>query len=310
MNEKIILAGGTGLIGRLLTAHFKDLGHEVVVLTRGRDRTANGVRYINWDPELPGSIHKQFEGALAVFGLNGASVDSRYTKARKWEILHSRIASTMAIGDAIKRCSTPPPIWIQLSTATIYRHAEDRPMDQFTGEIGSGFSVEVARTWEAVAEAQARELPDTRLVLLRSAMVLSRLGGVIPRLSSLTRLGMGGRDGRGEQFVSWIHGQDLVRAVQHIMDDPQASGLYDLAAPEPVRDRLLMEMLRAHLRPFIHFPKPKWMLEVGSFFLRTETELILKSRRVVPTRLLQEGFEFRYPGITSALVDLLGERKE
>lgn len=310
MKKKIILAGGTGLIGRLLAANFKELGHEIIVLTRGDDRLVNGITYRHCDPEDSDRIQECLQGAWAVIGLNGASVDSRYTKSRKWEIIHSRISSTIAIGDAIKRCSDPPEIWMQLSTATIYRHAEDRPMDQFTGEIGTGFSVEVARTWEAVANAAIQSgRKRTRLVLLRSAMVLSPLGGVLPTLASLTRIGLGGRHSSGEQFVSWIHGKDMVRAIEFIMRSPDAEGVYDLAAPEPVRDRMLMEALRAHLRPWIQFPKPKWMLEIGSFFMRTETELILKSRRVVPTRLLREGFQFQFPGITSALVDLLGRRR-
>ncbi len=311
MKKKIILAGGTGLIGRLLARHFRSEGYQVIVLTRGRDRSENGIEHVHWAPPGPIGLRDRLEGAAAVIGLNGASVDNRYTKANKWEIIHSRISSTIAIGDAIKRCIDPPELWIQLSTATIYRHAEDRPMDQFTGEIGNGFSVEVARTWEAVAQAALD--PDrkrTRLVLLRSAMVLSTLGGVLPRLAALTRIGLGGRHGSGEQFVSWIHGKDLVRAIEFIMHSQKAEGVYDLAAPEPVRDRMLMEALRAHIRPWVHFPKPKWMLEVGAFFMRTETELILKSRRVVPTRLLQEGFEFDLPGITSALVDLLGRKEQ
>jgi uncharacterized protein len=309
MNKTIVLAGGTGLIGRLLATHFLGDGYAVTVLTRGRDRSANGITYRHWDPDQPTGLRDVLEGAHAVVGLNGASVDSRYTAARQWKILHSRIASTLALGDALRQCTDPPRIWIQLGTATIYRHAEDRPMDQFTGDYGSGFSVEVARSWEAVAEAGARQLQRTRLVLLRSAMVLDMRGGVLPRLAALTRAGLGGRNGSGEQFVSWIHGEDLVRAVQFIMDRPEAAGVYDLAAPEPVRDRMLMEALRAHLRPWIHFPKPRWMLEIGAFLMRTETELILKSRRVVPARLRREGFVFRFPSITPALVDLLAGEK-
>ena len=309
MKKKIILAGGTGLIGRILARHFSSEGHQVIVLTRGRDRSENGIEYVHWDPGDPIGIRDRLEGAAAVIGLNGASVDSRYTPARKWEIIHSRIATTIAIGDAIGKCVDPPAVWLQLSTATIYRHAEDRPMDQYTGEIGTGFSVEVARTWEAVANAAIRgDRKRTRLVLLRSAMVLSTLGGVLPRLASLTRIGLGGRNGAGEQFVSWIHERDLARAIEFIMCSSGAEGIYDLAAPEPVRDRVLMEALRAHMHPPFHFPKPVWMLEIGAFLLRTETELILKSRRVVPTRLIGEGFEFDFPGITCALVDLLGRK--
>ena len=310
MKKKIILAGGTGLMGRILAPHFRNEGYTVIVLTRGKDRSVNGIDHVHWDPEKPKDIHQHLEGAQAVLGLNGATVDSRYTKARKWQIMHGRICSTIALGDAIAQCEHPPQVWVQLSTATIYRHAEDRTMDQFTGEIGSGFSVEVARTWEAVARAAARsDRERTRLVLLRSAMVLSPLGGVLPRLAQLARIGLGGRNASGEQFVSWIHGKDLVRAIGFLIGT-KAEGVYDLAAPEPVRDRVLMERIRAQVGAPFHFPKPEWMLELGAFLMRTETELILKSRRVVPTRLLREGFAFSFPGITSALVDLLGRKDD
>lgn len=303
MNKPIVLAGGSGLIGRLLARHYQALGHPVVVLTRSKAHKAHGVEYRTWDPEDPGDLHHHLEGAHAVIGLAGATVDRRYNAGGKWTILHSRLSSTLAIGDAILRCTDPPDTWVQLSTATIYRHAEDRAMDQFTGELGSGFSVEVARSWEAVTTSF--HLPRTRTALLRCAMVMSPLGGVLPRLVQLTRLGLGGQHGHGGQYVSWIHGTDLCAAVQHILDDPLGAGVYDLAAPEPTTDRYLMEQLRARFRPWIALPQPRWMLELGAWLLRTETELVLKSRRVVPTRLLQEGFRFRYPGITSALVDLL-----
>jgi len=307
MKKPIILAGGSGLIGRLLAQHFKAQGHPVVVLTRGRTKSASGVEYRTWDPETPGDMHLHLEGAHAVVGLAGATVDRRYNAKGKWEILHSRLSSTLAVGDAIARCIDPPELWLQLGTATIYRHAEDRPMDQYSGELGTGFSVEVARTWEAVA--QSIPLPKTRLAILRTAMVMSPLGGVLPRLVQLTRLGLGGRHASGDQYVSWIHGEDLCRAVQHIMDRPDATGIYDLAAPEPTRDGYLMAQLRARFKPWLALPQPKWMLELGAFLLRTESELILKSRRVVPTRLLREGFTFRYPGITSALMDLLQKQE-
>ncbi len=307
MNKPVILAGGSGLIGRLLAQHFKAQGYPVVVLTRGKARIVKNTEYRNWDPEMPGDLHQELEGAQAVIGLAGATVDRRYNATGKWEILHSRLSSTLAIGDAIGRCDEPPEVWIQLSTATIYRHAEDRPMDQYTGDLGIGFSVEVARSWEAAA--RSFKLPHTRLAILRSAMVMSPLGGVLPRLVQLTRIGLGGRHASGDQYVSWIHGHDLCCAVQHIVESPDAAGVYDLAAPEPTRDGYLMAQLRARFRPWLALPQPKWMIELGAFFLRTESELVLKSRRVVPTRLLREGFHFRYPGITSALMDLLQKRQ-
>ncbi|MCB0768919.1 MAG: TIGR01777 family oxidoreductase [Flavobacteriales bacterium] len=300
--KHIVLAGGTGLMGRILAEHFTRKGIPVIVLTRGKSVERNGVSYIQWDPERPRDLEQHLNGAQAVFGLNGAIVDRRYDAKGKWTILHSRLSSTLALGDALGRCSDPPEAWLQLSTATIYRHAEDRPMDQYTGDIGEGFSVEVARSWEAVANAFT--LPRTRLVLLRSAMVMSPLGGVLPRLVQLTKAGLGGKHASGEQYVSWIHADDLCGAVDHILAS-RTEGIYDLAAPEPTRDGYLMEQLRARHRPWIALPQPEWMLEFGAFFLRTETELILKSRRVVPTRLLKEGYRFKHPGITEAILDLL-----
>ena len=302
----IVLAGGTGLMGRILTAHFTAKGIAVIVLTRGKSTECNGVCHVQWDPEHPRDLEQHLNGAKAVIGLNGATVDRRYNAKGKWTILHSRLSSTLALGDAIKRCSDPPEAWLQLSTATIYRHAADRPMDQYSGEIGEGFSVEVARTWEAVANSF--ELSKTRTVLLRSAMVMSPLGGVLPRLVQLTRAGLGGKHASGEQFVSWIHADDLCSAIDHILRKDDASGVYDLAAPEPTRDGYLMEQLKARFRPLIALPQPRWLLQLGAYILGTETELILKSRRVVPTRLLREGFRFEHPGITEALVDLLGDR--
>jgi uncharacterized protein (TIGR01777 family) len=302
--KHIVLAGGTGLMGRLLAAHFSECNIPVIVLTRGKSEERNGITQVHWDPERPRDLEQHLNGAQAVIGLAGATVDRRYIAKGKWTIMHSRLSSTLALGDAIGRCSDPPDAWLQLSTATIYRHAEDRPMDQFTGELGEGFSVEVARSWEAVANSF--HLPRTRTALLRSAMVLSPAGGVLPRLVQLTRAGLGGKHGSGEQFVSWIHAQDLCRAIDHLLYRPTASGVYDIAAPEPTRDGYLMELLRARYRPLIALPQPRWLLELGACVLGTETELILKSRRVVPTRLLREGFRFAHPGITEALVDLLG----
>lgn len=302
-NAHIVLAGGSGLMGRILARHFLDRGIPVTVLTRGKGEERDGITYVKWDPERPRDLEQHLNGARAVIGLNGATVDRRYDAKGKWTILHSRLSSTLALGDAITRCKTPPEAWLQLSTATIYRHAEERAMDQYTGEIGEGFSVEVARTWEAVANSFT--LPATRRVLLRSAMVMSPLGGVLPRLVQLTKLGLGGRHASGEQYVSWIHAEDLCGAIDHILERPDVSGIYDLAAPEPARDGYLMEQLKSHCRAFIAIPQPTWLLRLGAFLLGTETELILKSRRVVPTRLIREGYRFKHPGITEALVDLL-----
>ncbi|HEX2617042.1 MAG TPA: TIGR01777 family oxidoreductase [Flavobacteriales bacterium] len=306
---KIILAGGTGTMGRILQDHFGTQGADVVVLTRGTDRAiGDRLRYRHWDGRTSGGWADELEGATAVINLAGRSVDCRYTARNKAQIRSSRVDATNVLGEAIARCTVPPPVWINLSTATIYRHAEDRPMDQLTGEIGSGFSVSVAQAWEAAFFAHQRA--GVRQVAVRCAMVFDRGGGAFPRFTQFTRIGLGGHHGSGDQYVSWVHGKDVARFFHWLIDTPAVSGVIDLAAPHPVPEKALMRELRIRLRPLVAFHVPRWMLGIGAFLLRTETELVLKSRRVVPTRALQLGFTFHHPTITSALDELCAPRAQ
>jgi uncharacterized protein (TIGR01777 family) len=299
----IILAGGTGTMGRILQEHFVRQGNRVVVLTRDPGHHHRpGVAFLPWDGRTLGPWASELEGARAVINLAGRSVDSRYTARNRALILRSRVDATRVLGEAVRQCTVPPALWINMSTATIYRHAEDRAMDEATGEIGSGFSVDVAQRWERSFFEQHR--PGVRQVAVRCAMVFSPYGGAFPRFAQLTRMGLGGRHGSGDQYMSWVHEADVSRFFQWLVDTPEVHGIINLSAPAPVRDHVLLSDLRRHIKPVVALPTPEWMLGIGAFFLRTETELVLKSRRVVPTRAVQLGFTFQYPTITSALDEL------
>lgn len=310
---KLIIPGGSGFLGRILAPWFAGRGWSVVVLSRKNSAPAGGVRFVPWDGETIGDWARELDGAAAVVNLAGRSVNCRYTRRNRREILQSRLRSTRVLGQAIAACAAPPPVWLNSSTATIYKHSFDRPMDEATGTIGAtpeakdAFSIEVAQAWERTLEECPT--PGTRKVALRTAMVLAAgRGGVLDVLHRLVRLRLGGTMGRGDQFVSWIHGEDFCGAVAWLIDRESLSGPVNLAAPQPVPNRDLMRVLRRRCGVRIGLPATRWMLEVGAVLLRTETELILKSRRVVPGRLLDAGFRFRFPDVETALDDLLAGR--
>ena len=302
-NQTILLAGGTGTMGRILQQHFVDHGWNVVVLTRHpQHHSAPGVTFLHWDGRNIEAWAERLEGAEVVVNLAGRSVDCRYNARNKAAILNSRVDATHVLGLAIARCATPPKLWINLSSATVYRHAEDRPMDEATGELGTDFSPEVVLAWEKAFFAHPR--PGVRQVAVRCAMVFSPLGGAFPRFRQLVRLGLGGHHGPGTQYVSWVHEADVAAFFQWLIDTPQAEGIINLAAPGPLPERDLMRMLRQRLRPPFQFPIAAWMLPIGAWLMRTEVELVIKSRRVVPTRALQSGFRFTHTDMNTALDDL------
>lgn len=306
--KRIILAGGSGFLGYALAGHFQKSGHAITVLTRARRALANGVREIAWDAWSLGDWAKELEGADAVINLVGRSVNCRYNDQNRKAILESRVNSTRVIGQAIAKCKTPPPVWLNASTATIYKHTFGPAWNE-SGTIGSTpeakdeFSVEVATAWErAHNEAQT---PLTRKVALRAAMVLGAdKNSVFTVLRRLARLGLGGRMGNGRQFVSWIHETDFCCAVEWLITHDQLNGPVNLCAPNPVTNAEMMKILRDICGLPVGLPAAKWMLEIGAFFLRTETELIIKSRRVVPGRLTSSGFDFRFPQLREAIEDL------
>jgi uncharacterized protein len=294
MNKKIVIAGGTGFTGQYLTPKFKSLGYEVIIISRQTE-------HINWDNTT--AIITALENAEMLINLAGKSVDCRYNEKNKKEIFDSRINTTKALGEAILKCKKTPPLWINSSTATIYRHAEDRPMTESTGEIGSGFSVNVATSWEK--SFFDFTLPNTRQVALRMAIVLGKDGGVIQPLKNLVGFGLGGKQGKGNQMFSWIHIEDLFNIIIFLQQHKELDGVFNTSAPNPVTNKTLMQLFRKNSNAFIGLPAPAWLLKFGAVLIKTETELILKSRWVVPERLLQSGYRFKYQTVDEALKNIL-----
>jgi uncharacterized protein (TIGR01777 family) len=293
-NGTIVIPGGAGYLGHVLSSHFRQRSYKVVVLSRQASGGESGVRYDQWDGATIGDWARHLEGATAVINLAGRSVNCRYNEENKREIYDSRLRSTRVIGEAIAACDRPPAVWINSSSATIYRHALDRDMDEASGEIGTGFSVDVCQQWERVLNEAV--VPHTRKVALRAAMVCGRhKGGVMDALRSLSAKGLGGPAGKGNQYVSWIHEEDFARTIDFILDCDALSGPVNCAAPHPLPNAEFMRLLRQAYRRPVGLPAAAWMLEIGAVLLGTETELLLKSRRVVPRKLLKSGFVFHFP---------------
>jgi uncharacterized protein (TIGR01777 family) len=310
---KIVIAGGSGQLGSLLRRPLHGLGHEVVVLSRGRCRTDNGVRWVPWDGRSAGAWTAEVDGCDAVINLAGRSVNCRYTPANLRAMMDSRVDSTRVVGEAIASATRPPTGWLQMSTATIYAHRFDAPNDEISGIIGGdeagvpgywAYSVAIAKAWEA-AQEQA-DTPHTRKVALRTAMVMDPApGGVFHVLRRMARLGLGGPVAGGGQYVSWIHDRDFVRAVLFLLNRDDLAGPVNLAAPGPLPQRDLMRTLRAAAGVPFGLPATKGMAELGAWAIRSDTELLLKSRRVVPARLLAAGFAFDRPRWPEAAQDLV-----
>ncbi|WP_405474570.1 TIGR01777 family oxidoreductase [Paenarthrobacter ilicis] len=290
MPRTVVIAGATGFIGSYFKRRFLEEGWQV--RTVGRDAGADA----QWNDD--GAVTKALNGAELLVNLAGRSVNCRYDERHRREILDSRVLTTRTLGRALAACAEPPRTWINSSTGTIYRHAEDRPQSELSGELGSGFSVDVARAWED--ELAAADVPGTRKLPLRIAIVLGA-GGVMGPLRNLVRLGLGGHMGPGTQKFSWIHVEDLFRTVLFIHASPELSGPVNAATPYPVDNRELMAMVRQSMRVPFGIPTPAWLLEAGAVLIRTQTELVLKSRWVEPRKLLDAGFAFQHPSLAGAL---------
>jgi uncharacterized protein (TIGR01777 family) len=311
--KKIILAGGSGFLGQALAAHFIRKGHAVTVLTRSPGAPGSGVHEMLWDACTLGGWCCELEGAAAVINLTGRSVNCRYHEHNRSMIMESRIRPTRLIGEAIAKCKAPPAVWLNASTATIYQHTYGPAWDENgnicgTPEAGDEFSVKVAMNWEsALKEVQT---PATRKVVLRAAMVLGRdRNSVFPMLCLLAQFGLGGKMGDGRQFVSWIHQLDFCHAVEWLIARDDLSGPVNICSPNPVPNAEMMNTFRGVMGMPIGLPATRWMLEIGAFALRTETELILKSRRVMPRCLIESGFDFQFPSLRQALEDLRANRQ-
>ncbi|MDF7816053.1 TIGR01777 family oxidoreductase [Runella sp. MFBS21] len=307
--KKIVIAGGTGYLGRVLTDHFVAEGYQCVVLTRSLppySPQTSQIKWVEWDGKSLGAWSRELEGAEAVINLSGRSVNCRYNDRNKLAIFISRQWSTFVLGKALQECQHPPKVWLNSSSATIYRHAEDRPMNEENGELGAGFSVEVCQLWEHTCNAF--QLSNTRKILLRTALVLGTSGGVFPELVGLTKWGLGGKMGSGQQMVSWLHEKDFVGAVHWLINNNGAKGVYNLVAPTATSNIEMMTILRRALKIPIGLPSTNWMLNIGTWLKQTEAELVLKSRWVLPTRLLNEGFTFEFVTFKEACQNLLLEK--
>ena len=305
MKPRVVLAGGSGFLGRLLAGVLVGRGYEVVVLTRREGVEVAGARVVRWDGRTRGGGVKELEGAEAVVNLAGKNVNCRYTKAALAEIDRSRVDSTRVLGDAMHGCVVPPRVWVQSGTLAIHGDAGERWCDE-EAAAGDGVPVRTARRWErAFAESPT---PRTRRVLLRISFVLGADGGVLPLMARMARWFFGGAMGSGRQFVSWIHAADLARVVVRAIEDEGISGVYVASSPEPVRNEEFMGELRRVLgRPWSP-PVPVCLVRFGCWVMRTEPVLALTGRRGDPRRLEEAGFTFRFPTLREALTDLLGGR--
>ncbi|MCU4189630.1 TIGR01777 family oxidoreductase [Flavobacterium sp. HXWNR29] len=302
MKNKLIIAAGTGFLGNVLIQHFNNKFEEIVILTRGKSEIKSKIKYVNWDAKSFSGWEKEVENADVVINLAGKSVDCRYNKKNKAEILASRIDSTKILNDAILQCENPPKHFINSSTATIYRHSEDTEMDEYTGEIGNDFSMNVAKTWEKTFYEV--ETPKTLKTAIRTSIVLGKNGGAFIPLKKLTQFGLGGKNGNGSQFVSWIHEKDFARAIEFIIEK-KLSGSINVVSPKPIRNYEFMKKLQKAIGIPFGLPISKSLLEFGAKIIKTETELVLKSRNVIPKRLTENGFEFEFGDLDKTFKNLL-----
>jgi len=306
MYQKIILAGGSGYLGQVLKEYFKTRASSIIILSRHQGPQEDQVRYLQWDGKQEGDWVKEMEGADLLVNLSGKNVNCRYNRENREEILSSRLEPTALLGKVISRLKHPPHTWINIVSATIYRHAEDRCQDEDCGEIGTGFSVDVCKAWESCFRAQLT--PHTKKILLRTALVLGKKDGVFPRLKKMTQCLLGGKQGNGKQMVSWIYEKDFASLVEWCHLNGKDEEIYNASAPQAVSNEKLMQQLRKHVHMPFGFNSPAWLLAIGAWLIGTETELVLKSRWVGSKRLKEEGFRFEFGELEKALGEMRDER--
>jgi uncharacterized protein (TIGR01777 family) len=301
---RIILAGGSGFLGEAIKEYFENIGNEIFVLTRNPKR----VNEIYWDAKSLGDWSTIIENADVLINFVGKSVDCRYTESNRLEILHSRILSTEVLQQAVSGCKRPPKIWINASSATIYVNSESKEMTEANGIIGDDFSMNICKKWEGGFFKISN--PNVRKVAIRTSIVLGVNGGAFPKLKLISKLGLGGKQGRGNQMVSWIHILDFCRAIDFIISNDTIDGPINLTAPKPIQNKHFMKICRSALKINFGLPSSKFILEIASFFLRTETELLLKSRNVIPEILTKAGFKFLFPDSKSCIENLISNNQQ
>lgn len=300
--KKMVIAAGTGFLGTVLIDFFKESYQEIIVLTRGKSEDKNNIQFVHWNAKSLTGWEEVLENADVLINLAGKSVDCRYTPENKAAILSSRIDSTRVLNEAVLHCKNPPKHFINSSTATIYRHSEDKQMDEYSGEIGDDFSMNIAKSWEKVFyEVHTDKILKTAV---RTSIVLGKNGGAFIPLKRLTQLGFGGKNGNGNQFVSWIHELDFARAIAFIINN-EITGNVNVVSPKPVRNVDFMRKLRHVVGIPFGIPITEIMLKIGAKIIQTEPELVLKSRNVIPKRLTENGFTFEYHDLEKAFKNLL-----
>ena len=302
--KKIVLAGGSGFAGSILAKHFHQQVYDVVILSRNPKLYSPFARHVKWNGEEVNSWKEELENAEAVINLSGRTVNCRYNAKNKKEILESRVNATTAIGQAIQQCQHPPKVWMNASSATIYGYSLDKDMPESAPTVAYDFSTTICHEWEKAFYSFST--PQSRKIALRISMILgNHPHSVITVLKRLVRFGLGGKMGNGKQYVSWIHESDFANAVTLLLQRNDLSGPFNLVAPGLITNKDFMRTIRKEMGIPIGIGAMEWMLEIGAMVIRTETELILKSRRAVPEKLLQAGFQFRFPDPTSAIHNLI-----
>ena len=305
--RNILVPGGTGFLGQAVARYLTDAGYGVTILSRNPPRGEVVGRWIAWDGRtVEDPWLAALDGAAAVINLAGRTVDCRKTPDRCDEILRSREDSVFALGEAIARCTQPPPVWIQAGTAHLYGDPPTRVCDETTSP-GYGIAPFVATRWE---DAFAQACPSTvRGVILRTSFVIGTTGGALPVLARLAKLGLGGKIGRGRQWISWLHVADFCRIIERAITDSEMSGVYNVTAPQAVTNADFMRALRRVTRRPIGLPTPAWLIRLGAAtLLDTDPELALFGRNIVPQRLLDMGYDFAFPALDTALADLLSRK--
>lgn len=301
---KIVIAGGSGFIGSHLIQHFSQKKNEIIVLTRQLKPSKWGEKHESWDGKTLENWQEQLKGTDVLINLTGKSVDCRYSAKNKEQILTSRTNSVKVLEKAFIEINETPNVWINASTATIYRDERESPNDEYSSRIGEGFSIEVAKAWEKSVDEVTI---STRKVKLRIAIVLGKTGGAFIPYKKMTLIGLGGKHGKGDQHFSWIHIEDLVRIIDFTIENTKIEGIINCSAPNPIPNKMFMKNLRAALNVPFGIPSPKFLLEIGAFLLRTETELLLKSRWVISKKLEEHKFSFKYEKMNEAVKDLLSK---
>lgn len=300
--KRIIITAANGFLGEHLCAHFAK-NYDVIALVRTLLPNKENITYVKWDGKILEDWRFHFEEAYAVINLAGKSVDCRYNDENKRLILQSRLESTKVIGEAIAQCEAKPRVWINSASATIYAHSLEKANSESEHVIGSGFSVEVCQQWEKAFFEFPPE--DLRKVALRTTIVLGSDGGAFPVMKKMVNYLLGGKQGNGNQMISWIHIDDFTRAVEHVLEHEELNGAVNLGSPNPIRNEQFMQKLRTAAHRSVGLPAPKWLLKIGARIIKTETELILKSRFIQPEKLINSGFIFHYPTVDSALKKLV-----